>query len=152
MSQGKSYLSPNLTLTRISTNTEMTPMFSDCLPGQQEKRPFPQAIKHHQEIPALLAVTMGHQCMIDNSKLGSLKRMLKDDREQAGISISLETLLMVNTDTVLRLQKVYFCSRVLKFPPSHQFLLLSGNVILCYCQRNYVRVYGPLWSPYLGQV
>ena len=85
--------------------------------------------------------------MIDNSKLGSLTRMLKDDREQAGISISLETLLMVNTNTVLRLQKVYFCYRVLTFPPFHQFLLLSGNVILCYCQKNYmsecVVLYGP---------
>lgn len=41
-------------------------------------------------IPALLAITMGHYWMTDNSKLGNLTKMLKDDREkeQAGTSIS----------------------------------------------------------------
>lgn len=91
MSQQESYLSPNLTTTRIPTNTEMMPMLSpDCLPRQQEKRLSPQALKQHQEIPALLAITMRLYCMTDNFKLGNLTRRPNDDRkkEQAGTSIS----------------------------------------------------------------
>jgi len=67
----------------------MPMLSSDCFPGQEGKKTL-SSYKPTSGDSCSSNCNMGHWCMTDNSKLGNLTRMLKDDREkeQAGTRIS----------------------------------------------------------------